>query len=95
MRNALDHSFNPLLGIMQMLYVTRIGGKVVLNHMDNEAVNAQYQGLHQWNLQVVGENFLIWNKHMKVDVNELLSSFCNLQCLEYDSVNGEHDNLYS
>ena len=67
-RNALDHSHNPLLGIMQMLYVVKVGGKVLMNHLDNEAQNAKYKGLHQWNLQVIDGAFLLWNREIKINV---------------------------
>lgn len=50
MSNALDHSFNPIVGISQLLNVCKIGGKVVLRHNQNEAETEQYDGFHQWNL---------------------------------------------
>lgn len=49
MSNSLDHSFDPMLGIWQMLWVTKIGGKVILRHHQNEAENENYIGFHQWN----------------------------------------------
>jgi hypothetical protein len=49
MRNALDHAWDPLEGIRQMLAVTRPGGFVLLRHADNEGVAGSFRcGLHQW-----------------------------------------------
>lgn len=71
MRNALDHSFNPIMGLLQLLYVCKVGGRVLLCHRDNEAVFEKYDGLHQWNLMVKEEHFLIWRGNKKFDVAEL------------------------
>jgi SAM-dependent methyltransferase len=53
MRNALDHSFDPIIGIYQMLYITKSGGRkgiVHLWHNKNEAEYEKYIGFHQWNI---------------------------------------------
>ena len=60
MRNALDHSFNPFMGLLQMLYVCKINGKVILIHRDDEAEFENYGGFHQWNLKVEEDSFFIW-----------------------------------
>ena len=80
MRNSLDHSFNPMLGIMQMLYVTKVGGRVILNHLDNEAVYEKYVGMHQWNLQVTDNTFYIWKQDLKIDVADVLSDYVDIAC---------------
>lgn len=41
-RNALDHSYDPLRGIEQMLATTRIGGRVLLRHASDEAEREAY-----------------------------------------------------
>lgn len=80
MRNALDHSFNPVLGLLQLLRVCKIGGKVILCHRDNEAAYERYVGFHQWNLQVEGENsFYIWRGNKKFDVSELFGDMITLK----------------
>jgi SAM-dependent methyltransferase len=48
-RNCLDHSYDPLLAIRQMLHITKVGGRVYLKHLQDEGANERYQGLHQWN----------------------------------------------
>ena len=41
--NALDHSFDPVLGIERMLQVTRPGGWVLLRHARNEGVPGKFR----------------------------------------------------
>lgn len=61
-RNALDHSYDPLLAVKNMLAVVKKDGKVLLMHHKNEAEHENYQGLHQWNFDEREGKFLIWNQ---------------------------------
>lgn len=61
-RNALDHGFDPMLGIAQMLSVVRKGGFVAMYHFANEAETARYGGFHQWNFKVQDRDLVIWNR---------------------------------
>ncbi|MBE0573512.1 hypothetical protein IH575_01270, partial [Candidatus Dojkabacteria bacterium] len=61
-RNALDHSYNPIEGISQMLSIVRKGGAVILLHEENEGVNEGYWGMHQWNFTIKKKDFVIWNR---------------------------------
>ena len=65
--NALDHSFEPVRGIEEMLIVAKPGGRIVLSHAINEAEHEQYRGLHQWNLNAKDGRFVIWNRSQRVD----------------------------
>lgn len=69
-RNALDHSFDPLRGVQEMLLVTAMGGYVVLEHAADEAEHARYDGLHQWNFNVENDRFVIWNRSQKLFLDE-------------------------
>merc|ERR1712023_378618 len=76
-RNALDHAFDPLLGIERMLRVVRPGGWVLLRHARNEGVPGKFRnGLHQWSFDTAGEGssttFIIWNPELRVDVSKYL-----------------------
>jgi len=72
MRNALDHSFNPVFGILQLLYICKTGGKVILHHGKNEAANEKYQGFHQWNLCAENNEFVIWRQGDKYNISKIL-----------------------
>ena len=74
-RNALDHSFEPLRGIMQMLTLCRPGGYVLLSHYTNEAETSEYEGLHQWNFDKINGHFCLWSKTEKIQVNKHTSPF--------------------
>ena len=77
MSNSLDHCFDAMYGIYQLIYICKIGGKIILRHTENEAERSEYNGLHQWNLSVHnGENsFVIWGKDKRYDVVELLKEY--------------------
>ena len=82
MSNALDHSFDPVFGIKQMLRVCKINGKVILRHSENEAENANYEGLHQWNLSLHRKegSFVIWNKDIEIDITKEFSPYASIVC---------------
>jgi SAM-dependent methyltransferase len=69
-RNALDHSFDPLRGVIEMLRLVRIGGVVVLYHNPNEAQSEDYSGFHQYNFDVQDDRFIIWRGEARFDVLE-------------------------
>lgn len=67
-RNALDHSYNPVEAIWQMLGVCKPGCVVLLQHLVNEGETERYYGLHQWNFNLEGGRFVIWNKIRRSDI---------------------------
>lgn len=79
MSNSLDHSFDPIEGLRQLLYVTRVGGKVILRHHNNVAEQANYEGLHQWNLTVHDGNFIVWNKKSNYIVEDLIKDYATVE----------------
>lgn len=81
MSNSMDHSFDPITGLYELLYICKIGGKVILRHAENEAENGGYQGLHQWNLSVHRKEgkFIIWNRDTEIDIGELLGDSVKIQ----------------
>jgi len=58
--NSLDHAYDPLLGVEQMLRVVKLGRPVLLQHSVNEGEKNEYAGLHQWNFEVQDGRFIIW-----------------------------------
>ena len=93
MRNSLDHSFNPVLGIIQMLYVCKTGGKLILVHFDNEAECENYDGLHQWNLNVRDSKFTIWRGERKLDAGEIFGEYADIECIP--AVNDGHKRYHT
>jgi SAM-dependent methyltransferase len=61
-QNTLDHSYDPMAAIQQMIYVTKLGGLIITSHAANEAINENWQGFHQWNFYVTGRDFKIANR---------------------------------
>lgn len=81
MMNSLDHCFDPLHGLQELLFVCKVGGKIILRHAENEAVNQNYSGLHQWNLSLKNaeNSFVIWRDNNRYDVCEILSSYADFE----------------
>ena len=78
--NALDHSFEPLRGIIEMLRVVKVGCPVFLSHNRNEAEVENYEGFHQHNFEVIDGQFVMWNKTEHIVVEEHIP-------IEFDIVN--------
>jgi SAM-dependent methyltransferase len=79
-RNALDHSFDPLRGISEILKVVDVGGQVLLRHHPNEAEHENYKGFHHYNFDCRDGRFVIWNKSMTVDVADFLTGHAEVEC---------------
>ena len=77
-RNTLDHSYQPVEAIRQMLGVVKPTGFVVLSHFANEAEKQEYQGFHQWNFCVENEDFIIWDKQSRVSVKDRLRGLAEI-----------------
>jgi SAM-dependent methyltransferase len=61
-RNALDHAADPLAIVRAMTAVTRLGGIVVLRHLEREAERERYEELHQWNLEARNGALHLWSR---------------------------------
>jgi SAM-dependent methyltransferase len=82
--NALDHSYDPVTAIKNMLRVVRPGGFVLLAHRRNEAESKSYLGLHQWNFENRDGRFVIWNRSGAHDVTDLLEHEADVHCRDED-----------
>src|SRR5918994_2941544 len=70
--NSFDPSADPFRIISNMVGVVRPGGVVLLRHKRNEGESARYDGLHQWNFDVVDDSLLVWNNASEVNVGSAL-----------------------
>ncbi len=77
MRNALDHAFSPIFGIIQMVAICKVGGKIILQHTENEAENENYHGFHQWNLCAENKEFFVWRTNCKYNVSKMFSEYAD------------------
>ena len=78
-QNALDHSNNPLKGILECIESLKIGAVLYLRHKPNEAEAENYRGFHQYNISLENNEMLIWNKEVKINVNATLMSFADVE----------------
>jgi len=69
-RNALDHCYDPVQVIRNMVSVTRVQGWIILRHRPNEAVTAGYAGLHQWNFERSGDDTRVWTAQTSVSLRD-------------------------
>jgi len=68
-RNALDHSYDPVKAIAEMVRVCKPGGVIWIETSINEGEKHRYQGLHQWNFEANGEDDIrIWNKNAETSL---------------------------
>jgi SAM-dependent methyltransferase len=72
-RNALDHGYDPMQAILEMIKVTKPGGLIVTDHLANEAITEKWQGFHQWNFHVADNDFKIANRETTVSVAQAIA----------------------
>ena len=78
-QNALDHSANPIKGILEALNALKKGGILYLNHHPNEAEYEQYRGFHQFNICVENDELVIWNRDNRFNVNDMVKDFARVE----------------
>lgn len=77
--NSLDHCYNPLLAIRQMLEVTKPNGIVLLRHAENEGQRRGYEGLHLWNFRIENGELILWNQRKKYSINVALDGAADVR----------------
>jgi SAM-dependent methyltransferase len=77
-RNALDHSYSPVRGIVQMLRVLKRGGVLIMVHASDEAERESYRGLHQWNICAEGNDLIVWSKNARHSVRAVLGNAASI-----------------
>lgn len=71
--NAIDHCYDPVEAIRQMVTVVKPGGRVVLRHYRREADRQHFRGLHLWNFDVSGHCATIENPAHRYDLAKALA----------------------
>jgi len=71
--NCLDHSYDPLQAIREMIAVLKPSRCAFLAHSENEAEKQNWHGLHQWNFSVVDGDFMIRNRRKRINLTRALS----------------------
>lgn len=84
-QNALDHSANPLKGIIEALISLKNGGVLYLNHHPNEAEMEQYKGFHQYNVDERDGELIIWNKDITLNVTQILGDYATIKTDRMDN----------
>lgn len=72
-RNALDHCYDALAVVKNMLWVLKPGGSLLIHGFSDEAKFGHYEGLHQWNARGVDGALIIWRPGVRHDVNKLFA----------------------
>ena len=78
-QNALDHSKNPIKGILECIESLEIGGVLYLRHHKNEAETENYRGFHQYNISLDNDELIIWDKEAKININTLIKDFADTE----------------
>jgi SAM-dependent methyltransferase len=78
-RNCLDHGYDPLLSIQQMLKVAKPGRVVFIEHAIDEGEHEDYGGLHQWNFRVKDDRFVIWRPGLSIDAHSVLEEQAHVE----------------
>lgn len=84
-QNALDHSSQPVKGIIESLHVLKPGGVLYLNHHPNEAETEHYKGFHQYNIDERDGRLMVWSPQTEVDVNALVGPFADIEVKRHDN----------
>jgi SAM-dependent methyltransferase len=77
-RNTLDHGYDPVLAIKEMIKVAKPGGLIVTEHLANEALAEKWQGFHQWNFHVVDADFKIADHEKTHSLSEVIAGLASI-----------------
>ena len=72
-RNALDHCYDAVAVMRNMLAVLKPGGMLIVCGYTDEAVFEKYVGLHQWNIRADNGQLIIWRPGERHVVNQLFA----------------------
>lgn len=76
--NALDHTYDIMRALVEMLRVVKLDGYVLMYHMDSEGIFENYSGMHQWNITENHGDLYFFNKEYGINVTEAISEFADI-----------------
>jgi SAM-dependent methyltransferase len=88
-RNSLDHSYDPLAIIRNMISVVKPGGFVITRHVRTEGEHQTYSGFHQWNFDIEDGRLVLWNKATKHDVTKAVDGVARAEAFRDDEGGGD------
>ncbi len=59
-RNALDHCYDPVRIVRHVMRLLKPDATMIVCSKTNEAVENNYLGFHQWNIDATGTEVIIW-----------------------------------
>jgi ubiquinone/menaquinone biosynthesis C-methylase UbiE len=83
-QNTLDHSYDPIVAIREMIAVTKPGGIIATAHAANEAIKENWEGFHQWNFHVDGRDFKVSNRTSTFSVSQAIEGLAKIVDLSPD-----------
>lgn len=86
-QNAIDHSQNPEGFIKSLYYVMAPGGFLILHGFIREGTAARWLGLHQWDIDVLGDDLFLSNRNKTIDKRNITGGLD--MDLVYRCVDGE------
>jgi len=84
--NALDHCIDPVRAIHEMLIILKVGGVALCSSRRNEGVKANYEGLHQFNIDSRGgEVFISGRDQPLLPLRQQLPEQCTITLISDDA----------
>ena len=72
--NVLDHTSNPQLCMNHLVYLTRVGGYIIIQGNANEGTRTDWQGLHKHDIWIEGKNIMCktqYGKKFKLNIGPI------------------------
>jgi SAM-dependent methyltransferase len=91
-RNCLDHSYDAIRAVTNMIEATKPGGVIFLWHNQDEAEHLSYEGLHQWNFRLEKNELVVWRNDRRMNVNQVYAQ--QLQVLRCELRDGMIQAVY-
>ncbi|WP_375177784.1 class I SAM-dependent methyltransferase [Marinobacter mobilis] len=82
-RNSIDHCQDPVVVLRNCVRVLKPGCSLYLNHYRNEGIAANYYGLHQWNFDQLGGQFVVSDRFGKMtSISSVLKDWACVTSIE-------------